>query len=76
MPSYMINDDNKTPLNFNDIFALWIKFRDLRVLHNKDLHWQYCELIQSAIGRNDSGEAYRLLQEGMERYSEAKEDFL
>ena len=76
MAPIMNNDDEKPSLGIKIIAPLWFAFRDLAVRDSKDLHVQYCELIQDAMIRQDFNEAYRLLSEGMARYDAASGELL
>ena len=55
-------------LTMKEIAPLWCKFNSVEPLKNADLHIQYCEMIQDAIWRNKTSEAFYLLVEGFKWY--------
>ena len=52
-------------LSMKEVAPLWYKFRDAAPPAGDDVHLQYCELIQEAIGHNQVSEAFGLLVEGL-----------
>jgi len=67
------NSHESIQLSMNEIAPLWHRFQNAEPQNNTDLYMQYCELIQEAIWRNQTSEAFHLLVEGIQWYDAVNE---